>query len=116
LQTIGSFEFHQDNAPALTALPVREFLEKECIPMLPQAPYPPALSLCDFYLFPDLNPRVKGYHFETLDSVQKAVTDAIKTLTAAHFPSCYGAWKIRWAKRVALEGSYSEGDIVDLDE
>jgi hypothetical protein len=49
--------------------------------VLPQAPYSPDLSPCDFHLFPNLKSRAKGYHFETLDRVQKAVTDAIKTLT-----------------------------------
>jgi hypothetical protein len=60
--------------------------------------------------------RVKGYHFQTLDSVQKAVTDAITALTEADFQSCYEAWTIRWAKCVAAEGCYFEGDSVDLDE
>jgi hypothetical protein len=59
---------------------------------------------------------VMGYHFQALDSVQKAVTDAIKILTEADFQSCYEAWKIRWSKRVASEGYYFEGDNVDLDE
>jgi hypothetical protein len=69
LQTIGSFELHHGNAPAHTTLSVREFLAKEYIPMLPQAPYSPDLSLCDFYMFPKLKSAVKGYHFQTLDSV-----------------------------------------------
>jgi hypothetical protein len=55
--------------------------------MLPQAPY-------DFYLFPKLKSRVKGCHFQILDSVQKAVTIVIKTLAEADFQSCYEAWKI----------------------
>jgi hypothetical protein len=67
-------------------------------------------------LFPKLKSRVKGYHFQTLDSVQKAVTDAIKALTAADFQSCYEGWKIRWFKCVASEGCYSEGDNVFSDE
>jgi transposase len=116
LKTIGSFELHHDNAPAHTALSVCEFLAEKWIRMLPQAPYSSDLSLYDFYLFPELKSRVKGYHFQTLDSVQKAVSDAIKTLTEADSPSWYGAWKIRWAKRVALQGCYSEGNSVDLDE
>jgi hypothetical protein len=61
--------------------------------VLPHAPYSPALSPYEFHLLPKLKWRVKGYHFQTLDSVQKAVTDAIKTLTDANFQSCYEAWK-----------------------
>jgi hypothetical protein len=85
---------------ANTALSVHEFLAKNCVPMLLQAPYFPDLSP-DFYMFPKLNSRVKGYHFHTLDSAQKAVTDAIKTLAEADFQSCYEAWKICWTKCVA---------------
>jgi hypothetical protein len=77
---IGFFELHHDNAPAHTALSVREFLAKKCIPMLLQVPYSPDFSPCDFHLFPKLKSNFKGSHFQTLDSVQKAVTDAIKTL------------------------------------
>jgi hypothetical protein len=42
---------HHDNAPAHTALSVREYLAKKCIPVLPEAPYSPDLSLSDLYLF-----------------------------------------------------------------
>jgi hypothetical protein len=71
--------------------------------MLPQVPCSPDLSPCDFYLFAKLNLRVKGYHFQTFASVQKAVTDAIKTLTEADFQSCYQARKIRFTK--SFEGT-----------
>jgi hypothetical protein len=75
----GFFELHHDE-PANTALPVREFLAKKCIPLLPQAPYFPYLSPCHCYLFSKLKSRAKGYHFQTVGSVEKAVTDAIKTV------------------------------------
>jgi hypothetical protein len=84
--------------------------------MLPHAAYSPDLSPCDFYLFPKLKSRVKGHHFQTLDSVQKAFTDAINTIREADCQSCSEAWIIRWAKCVVSEGCYFEGDIVDLDE
>jgi histone-lysine N-methyltransferase SETMAR len=47
-------QLDHDNAPAHTALSVPEFLEREGIPVLPQAPHSPDLSPCDFYLFPKL--------------------------------------------------------------
>jgi hypothetical protein len=79
LQNIGSFELHHDNALARTALSVRKFLAKKFIPVLPQVPYSPGLTPCDFGMLPKLKSRVKGYNFQTLDGLQKAVTDAIKT-------------------------------------
>jgi transposase len=103
---------HHDNELAHTALPVRKYLVKKCMPLLPEAPYSPDFSPCEFYLFPKLKSRVSGYHFQTHDSVQKAVTDAIKNLTEADFQSCYEVWKILWAKYVASEVSYSEGTML----
>jgi hypothetical protein len=58
-------------------------MTKKCIPMLLQAPYSPDLSPSDSYLFPKLNSRVKGCLFQTLDSVQMAVTNVIKIPTDA---------------------------------
>jgi hypothetical protein len=80
--------------------------------MLPQAPHSPDLSPCYFYLLQKLKSRVKVYQFQTPDSVQKAVTDAINALTGADFQSWYETWKIR----AAPEGYYSEGNNVDGDK
>jgi hypothetical protein len=76
---------HNDNAPGHIALSVRKFLGISP----PPHPHPasPDLSPCDFCLFPKLKSRVKGYHFQTFDSVQNAITDAIKTLREHDFQS-----------------------------
>jgi len=44
---------HHDNAPCHTAISVIEFLAKKVIPVVPQPPYSPDLSPCDFFLFPN---------------------------------------------------------------
>jgi hypothetical protein len=89
---------------------------KKFISMLPQAHHSPNLSPCNFYLLPKLKSTFKIYHFQTLDSVQKAVTDAINNLTEADCQSRYEKWKIPWAKCAALEGYYFEWESVHLDE
>jgi len=43
---------HHDNAPCHTAISVIEFSAKKGIPVVPQPPYSPDLSPCDFFLFP----------------------------------------------------------------
>jgi hypothetical protein len=73
-------------------------------------------SPCNFYFFTKLKSSIKGYHFQTHDSIQKAVINAFMTLTVADFQFCYEAWIIRWAKHVISEGCYFKGDSVDLDE
>jgi hypothetical protein len=110
---IESFELHDDNMPGHTALSVDEFLAKRCILVVLQVHNSPDLLPCDFYFLPELKLRVKGCHIPRLDSIQKVVTDAIKTAIEADFQYCHEAWKLCWAKCVASEGCYFEGDIVD---
>jgi len=40
---------HHDNAPCHTAISMFEFLAKKGIPVVPQPPYSPDRSPCDFY-------------------------------------------------------------------
>jgi hypothetical protein len=86
---------HHDNAPAHTALSIREFLAKKNIPTLPHSPYSPHLAPCD--------------HSETVENI-KIVTDEIRTLTEHDFRYYYDQWKERCNHCVTSEGSYFEGD------
>ena len=102
---------HHDNAPAHTALSVRQFLAKKNIPVLPHPPYSPDLAPCDFYLFPKLKLKLKGHHFGTIGNIQQTVTDELNTLTENDFRYCYDQWKKR-NRCVTSQGSYFEGDIL----
>ncbi|GFV73732.1 putative transposase [Trichonephila clavipes] len=77
-------------------------------------PYLPDLSPCDFFLFPKLKNNLKGHHFGTLENIQMAVTDQLKAVPMSEFHQCYEEWKKRLQRCVASEGSYFEGDIVEL--
>jgi len=101
---------HHDNAPAHTALSIREFLAKTNIPVLPHSPYSPDLARCDFYLFPKLKLKLKDHHFGTMENIQKTVTDELHTLPENDFRYCYDQWKNRWDRCVTSQGSYLEGD------
>ena len=74
-----------DNAPAHTALSIREFLAKRIIPALPHPPYSPDLAPCDLSLFPKLRSKLKGHLFGTMENIQKIVTDKLNTLTENDF-------------------------------
>ena len=54
---------HHDNAPCHTAISVNKVLAKKGISVVPQPPYWPDLSPCDFFLFPKLKFHLKGRHF-----------------------------------------------------
>ena len=100
---------HHDNAPAHTALSVREFLAKKNIPVLPHPLCSPHLAPCDFYLFPKLKLKLKGHHFGRIENIQKTVTNELNTLRENDFWYCYDQWKKRNCC-VTSQGSYFEGD------
>ena len=50
---------HHDNAPCHTAISVNEFLAKKGISVVPQPPYSPDLSPCDFFLSQNSNSTSK---------------------------------------------------------
>jgi len=103
-----------DNAPCHTAISVIEFLAKKGIPVVPQPPYSPDLSPCDFVLFPKLKFHLKGHHFWTVENIEKAVTDQLKAIPASDYQRCYEEWEQRLRRCVASQGNYFEGDKLEL--
>jgi hypothetical protein len=71
---------HQDYGPCHTAISVNEVLTKKNILVVPKLPYSPDLSLCDFFLFPNLKFH-KGHHFGTVDNIKKFVRDQLRALS-----------------------------------
>jgi transposase len=85
---------HQDNAPCHMAISVIEFLSQKGIPVVPQPPYSPDLSPCDFFLFPKLKFHLKGCHFGTVENIEKAVTDQLKAIPVSDYQR-YEEWEQR---------------------
>lgn len=73
---------HHDNAPCHTAFNVTQFLTSKEIPVLPQPPYLPDLTPCDFFLFPMIKNAVKGKHLESIGDIETVVTASCRT---SHF-------------------------------
>ncbi|KAL4156091.1 hypothetical protein QTP88_000126 [Uroleucon formosanum] len=71
---------HHDNAPCHRAFSVSRFLTSKNIAVLPQAPYSPDMSPCDFFLFPQTKLVVKGTHFESITDIQNAVTRVLQDI------------------------------------
>jgi histone-lysine N-methyltransferase SETMAR len=57
---------HHDNAPAHTALSVREFLAAKQITVLEHPASPPDLAPSDFFLFPKIKEILKDFILMTL--------------------------------------------------
>ena len=56
----NAWVLHHDNAPAHSALSIRQFLAERNVPTLEQPPYSPDLAPCDFFLFPKLKGGDQG--------------------------------------------------------
>ena len=104
---------HHDNAPCYMVISVIEFLAKKGIPVVPQPPYFPDLSPCNFLLLPKLKFRLKGRHFGT-ENIKKAVTNQLKVIPFSNFQHCYEEWERHLRRCVASQGNYFEGDKLDL--
>ena len=78
----GQWHFHQDNAPVHNSIFVTDYLTKMGINTVPHPPYSPDLAPCDFWLFPKLKEKLKGFRrYETIKEMKGAVTKVIDTLT-----------------------------------
>ena len=66
-----SWFLHHDNAPAHTSHLVRDYLTKNNVHIVPQAPYSPDMAPCDFFLFPKLKLPLRGKHFETIEVIKE---------------------------------------------
>ena len=76
---------------------------------VPQTPYRLDLAPCDFWLFPKLKEKLRGYRYETFEEMKEAVTKVMDTLTQEDF---HGALKKLFEryKCIAAGGDYFEGD------
>ena len=100
---------HHDNAPAHSALSIRQFLTSRHVTTLDHPPYSPDLAPCDFFLFPKLKSVLKGNRFEDIDDIKDETTSLLKNIKEEDFSTCFSAWKTRMQKCIDQQGDYFEG-------
>jgi len=71
---------HHYNAPAHTALPVREFLATKQITVLELPAYSPDLAPSDIFLFPNIKEILKGRHLHDIDDIRINTRAALKAI------------------------------------
>ncbi|KAL4092021.1 hypothetical protein QTP88_026604 [Uroleucon formosanum] len=84
-----SWFLHHDNAPAHSALSVREFLTSKNIPVVPHPPYSPDLASCDFFLLPRLKSTLKGHRFEDVNETIHNATQELKAISIEKIQRCF---------------------------
>ena len=106
----GQRHFHQDNTPVHNSILVTDYLSKMCIKTVPQPRYSPDLALCDFWLFPKLKEKLRGWLYETIEEMKEAVMKVIDTLSQEDFHGAFRKFLERYNKCIAARGDYFEGD------
>jgi len=102
----GDWILHNDNVPAHTSHLVQQFLAKHGTAQLRQPPYLPAVTLCDFFLFPRFKKVLKGHRFEATEDIKWNSTKTLLDIPKEEFAKCFQQWQKCWAKCVAVEGNY----------
>lgn len=111
-----SWFLHHDNAPAHTSRLVRDYLTKNNVNIVPQAPYSPDMAPCDFFLFPKLKLPLRGKHFQSIEVIKENSKKELKAIPKAAYQKCYEDWKKRWHMCIASNGDYFEGDKINIEE
>jgi len=106
----GQWTLLHHNARPHTALSVSRFLTKHNITVLPHPLYSPDLSQCDFFLFPQLKKRLKGWRHENIAVIKAAATMELTGIPKEAFTNCFQDLQKRWQQCIDCEGNYFEGD------
>jgi transposase len=101
---------HLDNAPAHSALSVKQFLANKNISVLQHPPYLPDLAPCNFYLFPKIKSVLKGTQFVSVEHVKAKTAEILNSLTEHDLWNCFEHWQYCMQWCVNSEGNYFEGD------
>ena len=101
---------HHDNAPAHSALLIRNYLAKHLTSIVPHPPYSPDLAPADFFLFPKLKTLLKGRRFQTIETIQENATKGLHSITENAFQEAFQQWQKRWERCIDSSGDYFEGD------
>ena len=102
----GQWHFHQDSSPVHNSILVKDYLTKMGIKIVPHRP---DLAPCDFWLFPKLKEKLRGYRYETIKKMKAAVTKIIDMLTQEDFHGAFRKLLERY-KCIVAGGDYFEGD------
>jgi hypothetical protein len=77
------------------------------------------LAANEFWFFPELKPSLtspklksasKGRRFQYIEDIKEHVTMALKVVPQQEFQKCFQQWQHHWAKYIAAQGEYFEGD------
>ena len=98
-----------DNAPALSAICVHQFLAQKMAAVLDQPSYTPDLSPEDFFLLPCLKMAIKGASFADVNVLKYHVTVVLRSVPQEAFADCFQKLYECCQMCVVADGDYFEG-------
>ena len=106
-ENLGPIILH-DNAPAHIHRDVIALIESWNWEILPHPAYSPDLSPCDYFLFPRSKLPLRGRRFDSVEAINAAFKQSMRSFTKDDFSSGIDSLIHRWRKCVEREGSYIE--------
>ena len=88
LHRTGKWMLLLENAPAHSAIHVRQFLAQKMVAVLDHPRYSPDLAPADFFLFPHLKAVIKVARFADVHSIRDRVTDVLRSIPQEAFAEC----------------------------
>lgn len=100
---LDSIIFHQDNAPAHTAVQTQLEIELLGFEWLQHPPYSPNLAPMDFAVFPKLKSALRGIKFNDFGELKQATLNAVRSLDTDWCQSVFDKWVAHHKKCVRLD-------------
>ena len=107
-----AWTLHYNNAPAHTALSIRQFLAERNFATLEHPSHFPDLAPHNFFLFPKIKSVLKGTGFSDNDFIKMAAMTELKKISENAFQECFESWKRRMHKCFQVKGDYFEGILL----
>jgi hypothetical protein len=101
--TCGSFHDESEKRPVSHSRTYQQFPAKYKMTVIPHPPYSPDLAPCDFFLFQQINLKLKGCQFDRTEEIQAKSQRVLDTLTEKDFQEAVQKWR-RWWDRCLHAG------------
>jgi hypothetical protein len=102
---------HLDNAPTHR---IEEELKQLKVTRIPQPPYSPDLSPCDFHLFGYIKELLQGQEFDNINQLQCQIDILMVAFNREARQRVFSAWKARLARCIMTNGARVEDETLTL--
>ncbi len=114
--TDRDFLLLHDNAPCHTGVLTLAKVGESDIDMVCHLPYSLDLAPSDYFLFPHLKEKLRGWVFRNIPELQKEVRKIFRKIPPEKFEEAILDLPRHWLKCIKNGGAYFEGQGVDVEE